>query len=147
MEVKIRRIENTDYTDILELIKEFSHFEGSPDKMINSVTQMHHETDLINGFVAVSKDLGILGYTTCFFSYHTWVGKSLYMDDLYVKDGYRNQGIGKRLINAVIEFAKAEECNRIRWQVSDWNENAQEFYRNLGAKLSKTEYNCDLVLV
>jgi GNAT superfamily N-acetyltransferase len=66
------------------------------------------------------------------------------MDDLYVRPEFRSAGIGTMLINRVIEFAKTENCRKLRWQVSEWNKPAIEFYRKLGAEIDGTEQNCDL---
>ena len=68
------------------------------------------------------------------------------MDDLYVKEDYRGIGLGKALLDGVIDFAKKEACNKVRWQVSNWNTHAQEFYKKMGAQIDDVEINCDLVL-
>jgi GNAT superfamily N-acetyltransferase len=68
------------------------------------------------------------------------------MDDLYVKEKYRKNGIGKRLLDVVIEFARKEKCGKVRWQVSNWNKDAQDFYKKMGAKIDDVELNCDLIL-
>lgn len=34
------------------------------------------------------------------------------MDDLYVKSDFRKQGIGKKLLNTVIEFARKKNVKR-----------------------------------
>lgn len=146
MTIKIRSAVESDYPKIIELFKEFAEFEKVPEKMVNSVEQMKREKEYFNCFLAVNEDDQILGYSTYFFSYHTWVGKSLYMDDLYVKSDYRNNGIGKILLDSVIEFAKKEKCNKVRWQVSNWNKNAIEFYKRIGAEIGDVELNCDLHL-
>ena len=70
----------------------------------------------------------------------------MYVDDLFVKNSFRNKGIGKQLLNAVINMAKENGCKKVRWQVSDWNTNAIDFYKSLGAEINNTERNCDLVL-
>jgi GNAT superfamily N-acetyltransferase len=67
------------------------------------------------------------------------------MDDLYVKPAYRGKGIGKRLLNQVIDFAKQTGCHKLHWQVSSWNQPAIEFYQSLGATIDPVESNCDLV--
>ncbi|MCF8295410.1 MAG: GNAT family N-acetyltransferase [Bacteroidales bacterium] len=36
----------------------------------------------------------IVGFALYFFAYYTWVGKCLYLDDLYVTETYRKKGIG-----------------------------------------------------
>ena len=115
MTIKIRDAVEKDFYSIIELFKEFVEFEKLPEKMVNTVEQMIKEKEYFNCFLAVNEKEQIIGYSTYFFSYHTWIGKSLYMDDLYVKPDYRKNGIGKRLLESVIEFAKKEECNKVRW--------------------------------
>lgn len=139
----IRSITPNDYSHLVKLFSEFAEFEKHPDLMTNSLEQMQNEQELINGYVATIND-EIVAYVTYFYAYYTWVGKSLYLDDLYVQPNYRSKGIGSKLINKVIEKAKSENCKRLRWQVSNWNSPAIKFYESLGAKISPTENNCDL---
>jgi GNAT superfamily N-acetyltransferase len=146
MEIKIRNAVETDFAQIVDLFKEFATFEKLPEKMTNTVDRINKEKDFFNCFVAETKDKEIIGYVTYFFCYYTWIGKSLYMDDLYVKPEYRANGIGTRLINRVIEFAKDSHCHKLRWQVSDWNKPAIDFYKNIGATIDNVEQNCDLIL-
>jgi len=144
MEYKLRQATESDFANILNLFKEFATFEKVPEKMVNSVDRMMKEKDLFNCFVAETKDKNIIGYVTYFFTYHTWIGKCLYMDDLYVVDAYRHKGIGKKLLETVIDIAKTQGCHKLRWQVSNWNKNAQEFYKSMGAEIDGVELNCDL---
>jgi len=145
MTVTIRKIEESDYLVLIFLFKEFALFEKLPEKMTNSVEQMLREKEYLKGFVAVNVADEILGYVTYFFGYYTWIGKSLYMDDLYVRPNFRGAGVGTKLINEVITFAKAENCKKLRWQVSEWNQPAIDFYKSLGANVDAVESNCDLV--
>jgi GNAT superfamily N-acetyltransferase len=146
MDVKIRSSEEADFILLLGLFKEFAAFEKQSDSVTNSVDRIIREKDFLNCFVAETSDKRIVGYATYFFTYYTWIGKCLYMDDLYVKPELRAKGIGKRLMNRVIEFAKSSNCHKLRWQVSNWNKPAVEFYNSLGAKIDDIERNCDLVL-
>ena len=145
MTVNIRKIETGDFNVLINFFKEFALFEKLPDKMTNSVEQMLLEKEYLTGFVAVNSGNQIVGYVTYFFGYYTWIGKSLYMDDLYVQTDSRGLGVGTKLINEVIEFAKAENCKKLRWQVSEWNQPAIDFYKSLGANVDAVESNCDLV--
>jgi len=145
MTVTIRKIEESDYLVLISLFKEFALFEKLPEKMTNSVEQMLREKEYLRGFVAVNDVDEIVGYATYFFGYYTWIGKSLYMDDLYVRPNFRGAGVGTKLINEVITFAKAESCKKLRWQVSEWNQPAIDFYKSLGANVDAVESNCDLV--
>ena len=145
MTVTIRKIEESDYLVLISLFKEFALFEKLPEKMTNSVEQMLRENEYLTGFVAVNDADEIVGYATYFFGYYTWIGKSLYMDDLYVRPDFRGAGVGTKLISEVIAFAKAENCKKLRWQVSEWNQPAIDFYKSLGANVDAVESNCDLV--
>jgi GNAT superfamily N-acetyltransferase len=144
MEIEIRNAEESDFKHILNLFKEFASFEKRPERMTNTIDKMVREKDFFNCYVVVTKDKKIVGYATYFFCYYTWTGKSLHMDDLYVKPEYRGNGIGTKLINKVIEFARSSQCHKLHWQVSGWNKPALDFYKNIGAKIDNIEHNCDL---
>lgn len=141
--MKIRPIQQDDYTQLLALFLEFSTFQKSSHLMTNSIERMQKENELLKGFI-IEEEFKIIGYVTYFYCYHTWSGKALHMDDLYVKPGHRGKGYGRQLIQKVIDFAKANDCHSLRWQVSQWNKNAQEFYLTLGAKIDDTEINCKI---
>lgn len=146
MNITIREIKADDFTRLISLFTEFATFEKTPEKMTNTVDRMTVEQEFFNGFVALNDSEEIVGYVTHFFAYYTWIGKSLYMDDLYVKEEFRGHGIGTELINKVIEYAKTTNCQKVKWQVSEWNKPAIEFYKSLGASIDSVESNCDLLL-
>lgn len=146
MEFKIRLAEEDDFEKIIGLIREFAEFEKHPEAMANSAERMKTEKDYFSCFVAETHENEIIGYVAWFFSYYTWSGKSIYIDDIYVKELFRGKGIGSKLLNQVIGFARKEECHRVRWQVSDWNVQAMQLYRKMGAEIDRTKLNCDLIL-
>ncbi len=144
MEIKIRVAEEKDFARVIELIHELAVFENQTDQLVNSADRMMAEKEFFNCYVAETPDRKIVGYATYIFCYYTWVGKSLYMDDLYVLPEYRGKGIGTLLIRKVIDYARETKCHRLRWQVSNWNAKAIVFYKSLGAVINETEQNCDL---
>src|SRR5690606_38406988 len=128
---------------IFGLIQELAHFVGEPDRVLNSPAQMRRERDSFHAFVATAESGEIIGHAVYYYAYSTWVGKSLYLDDLYVQPACRRQQIGKRLLKALFEKAQVEGCHRVRWQVLKWNENAIAFYTKCGGHLDDGFYNCD----
>ena len=107
---------------------------------------MEQETEYFECFVAETPDGQIAGMALYYFVYYTWVGKSLYLDDIVEKENYRGHGIGKRLLESVIDTGKNNACKRIRWQVLNWNEPALEFYKNYDCEFDHEWVNCDILL-
>lgn len=143
-EVIIRRAAEEDFPAILQILIEFAEFQRTPEKCIITLEQMRKDKDLFQCLVAVNEG-EIIGFSSFFFAYYSWSGKAIYMDDLYIRPGFRNLGLGKRLLNEVIELAKREQCTKLRWQVSRWNTEAIEFYRKMGAVIDEVDINCDLL--
>ena len=52
-----------------------------------------------NGFVRENDDNEIIGYANYSIIYYSWLGKSIYLDDIYVKPSCRGKGIGSELMN------------------------------------------------
>ncbi|MCU0458104.1 MAG: GNAT family N-acetyltransferase [Bacteroidales bacterium] len=142
MKFTIRRAAEEDFPAILALIKELAGYERSPDAVTNTVEQMRGEKDHFRCFVAESAEQGIVGMALYFFAYFTWVGKSIYLEDIIVSRQYRGLKIGSALMNRVMQEAKYENCKRVRWQVLDWNETAISFYRKCGAEINGDWLNC-----
>jgi diamine N-acetyltransferase len=143
MTVTIRKANEEDFRAILSLIKEFAVFQRTPEKVTITLGQMIKEKNLFQCLVAATDDNEIIGFATFFFAYYSWTGKALYLDDLFVRESFRKQSIGRKLLNSIIHLAKDAQCKKVRWQVSNWNVNAINFYKKLGATIDDVEINCD----
>ena len=143
MKFRIRKAEDPDFESVLSLVKELAEFQKMPERVMNSVEQMKEEQEFFNCLVAENENNEIVAIASYFFAYYTWVGKSLYLDDLIVKQHYRGQKIGSGLLKEIFEIAKSQGCKRVRWQVSEWNKPALDFYRKCGAEIDKDCCNCD----
>ncbi|SFP73066.1 GNAT family N-acetyltransferase [Parafilimonas terrae] len=146
MEIIIRKAEPEDFEEIYRLIREFSTFIKTPEKVTITPEQMLQDKDCFNCFIAVDNNKKIVAFATWFIAYYSWTGKAIYLDDLYVLEKYRGLGIGSKLLDQLIATAKEENCKKLRWQVSNWNKKAIEFYKMRGAVINDIEINCDLKL-
>jgi len=142
MDYLIRPAGEADFPAVLDLIRELALYEKAPEKVTNSVEQMIREQEFFRCLVAVQEDGRILGMALYFFAYYTWVGKSLYLDDIYVKEPYRRLGIGSALLQEVFGIARIQQCKRVRWQVLNWNEPAIRLYAKSGAEIDSDWLNC-----
>ena len=75
-----------------------------------------------------------IGYITWMKQYSTWDAEEyLYMDCLYLEEGFRGYGIGEAMVEAMKSFGRKEKIDLVQWQTPDFNERAIKFYKRLGA--------------
>ena len=59
----------------------------------------------------------------------------------------RGHGLGKMLLDKLIEVAKEKDFSGMMWQVLDWNEAAINFYKKYEAvKFDREWINCSIEL-
>ena len=58
----------------------------------------------------------------------TMIGPTCYLQDLFTDETTRGQGIGRALINAVYEQARAAGAGRVYWHTHETNETAMKLY-------------------
>src|SRR5215510_6492259 len=75
----------------------------------------------------------IAGYAVLTFSYSLeFHGRDAFVDELYLRDEYRGQGIGKRALRFLTEVCAAEGVNALHLEVERANTSAQSVYRRFG---------------
>jgi GNAT superfamily N-acetyltransferase len=120
---------------LLRLIRELAAFERAPDAVVAT------EADLVrHGFGERPQFEAILAFldgepagAALFHSrFSTWLGRpGLYLEDLYVTEHARGQGVGRRLMARLAAIAIERGWGRIDFHVLDWNP-ARRFYERLG---------------
>ena len=76
-----------------------------------------------------------VGFALFFRNFSTFLGKpGLYLEDLYVRESARGQGIGRALLEYGAALARQRGYGRMEWSVLDWNRPAIEFYESLSAR-------------
>ena len=149
MNINIRRAVKEDCPRLLELIQELAVYEKAPDEV--SVTLEHFEA---SGFgenpvwwAFVAEENGIVnGFALYYIRYSTWKGQRMYLEDILVTEKSRGKGLGKQLMDRLIEEAKEKRFNAIVWQVLEWNEPAINFYKKYNADFDPEWINCSIDL-
>lgn len=146
----IRFAEAKDVTGILALLRQVGqvHHEGRPD-IFRSGAQKYGASQVLAMldssktpiFVAVEGDK-VVGYGFCqvkiydhdpVIADHT----EIYIDDLCVDEHCRGQGIGKKLYQEILRYAKMRRADSVTLNVWCCNENAMKFYEALGFQPQK----------
>ncbi|XP_041094329.1 thialysine N-epsilon-acetyltransferase-like isoform X2 [Polyodon spathula] len=116
MNYTVRDSTREDCRDIMRLIADLSEYEKMPDEV--KLTHKGHT---------------IVGYGFYYFTYCTWKGRVVYMEDLYVMPEFRGKGIGKALMSRIAQIGRARGCVRMQFTVLDWNKPSLDFYCGQGA--------------
>ncbi len=135
MTIRIRKATPDDAAAVLALVKALAVYEREPDAVEMDEARLREA--LLRGYahalLALDGDRPV-GLALYFFNFSTWTGRrGLYLEDLFVVPEARKRGIGLGFFRELARIAVAEGCRRMEWQVLEWNEPAQIFYRGLGA--------------
>lgn len=141
-ELRIRKAEASDVATILELIQALAKFEKLEHECI--ATEEKLLATLFSAFPAAEVILAELkdgaqwknaGFALFFSSYSTFLAlPGLYLEDLFVRPGFRSQGIGRELLKYLARLTVERGYGRLEWSVLDWNTRARDFYASLGAQ-------------
>ena len=147
----IRKAENKDTAKVLALLHQVLevHADLRPDLFISGTTKYTDEElhtifadEKTPVYVAVDENDTVLGYAFCVLeepvpSNNLHPHRTLYIDDICVDEKYRRHGVGKKLYDFVIQYAKEEECFNVTLNVWDKNPDAKAFYESMGMKVQK----------
>jgi GNAT superfamily N-acetyltransferase len=62
-----------------------------------------------------------------------WTGADdCWLEDLYVRETARGHGLGRALVDAAVERARARGCKRMELDAAEDDQRAQAFYRSVG---------------
>ncbi len=125
-----------DAATIVRLVRSLAVYENEPAEIV----RLTEAGVLRDGFgdsprfeVLLAELDGVpVGFALFFHNYSTWQGApGLYLEDLYVEEHARGQGLGADLMRELARIAVERGCARLELSVLDWNP-TREFYRRLG---------------
>ena len=98
----------------------------------------------VNALVA-ERDGELLGLVHFIYHRNTiLIGPICYLQDLFTVDSARGQGVGRALIMAVNERARADGAERVYWQTHETNSTAMELYDKLATRTGFLVYRQNL---
>lgn len=134
--VTIRRATPADAADVVAMVGEIADLEDQAAHVHVDLEQWRRLLTRPEVAVLLAERGGRpIGYVSAIRQLHLWTGTDvLNLDDLYVRPGHRDAGVGRRLMAALAAMAAPEQL-LIRWGTEADNLDAQRFYSRLGAAL------------
>jgi GNAT superfamily N-acetyltransferase len=132
----IRRAGAEDADEVSAMVREIAEHENAAEAVAVGAQDWRVMLGEPAVHVLVAEADGrLVGYVSAVRQLNLWLGRDiLALDDLYVRPGFRNGGVGERLMTALAGVA-AEDRLLIRWEMLEDNHAAQRFYGRLGATL------------
>ena len=130
----IRRITSADREIYLQMAYEFYHSEAvlhpvPDDHYVRAFDEMMRSDAYMVGLIFEEDDQAV-GYALLCKTYSQEAGgMAVWIDELYVREGYRNRGIGKRFFADLQTIIPAA---RYRLEIEPDNLRAEKLYRSMG---------------
>lgn len=132
---KIAGISDTEI--LVELIQEFCEFDAHPfDECAIRKALVKILSDESLGRVWLIQSEGeAIGYIVLTFGYSLeYLGRDAFIDEIYIRENYRRQGIGKKTIQFIERVCPTLGIKAVHLEVERKNIAAQSFYRQMGFK-------------
>lgn len=69
------------------------------------------------------------GFALCLTHEGTWIlGKDCYLEDLFVDASQRSKGVGRALLQDLVELSKQNSWSRLYWHTAESNATARKLY-------------------
>ncbi len=135
--IGIIKIDNTQAHLVYELFNQYRIFYKQPPnielakKFIDA--RLNNNESVI--FIALNDEAKPVGFTQLYPNYSSVRAvKNWTLNDLYVDEDYRKQGIGEKLITAAMEYAKIDNAKFVELSTAVDNYTAQSVYEKIGFK-------------
>jgi GNAT superfamily N-acetyltransferase len=147
MNLNIRELKETDKDRWLELwagYLEFYKSNLSPEQTEFTWKRLINNEQKMYGFVAENES-GVIGFTHCLFRPSTWTETDYcYLEDLFVDPNIRGRGVGRALMNRVVELAKEKNSKRVYWTTQEFNKTARVLYDSITSVSEFVQYRLPL---
>lgn len=134
--MEIRSLEESDFPEFKIILAEFFQYAGNEQpeedellKLFNKAVNENSNYYIIGAFEG-KKMAGMVSMTFGESSYKT--SSFCWCDDLFVRQEFRNKGIGRLLIKEVQLQSASRDCSNILIGVGENDVNAETFYNKTG---------------
>lgn len=132
MEVSIREVTLRDFDQVFGLLKQL--WAGRDLDYADMKKVFDHNLNAPDHFYIVAHSgPQIVGYCSLMVKHNLWQQGLLgNVNEMVVEENYRGKGIGKKLMERIIQIAREQNCKCLELESSFHREKAHAFYEELG---------------
>eukprot|EP00727_Mastigamoeba_balamuthi_P006278 m51a1_g227 putative gcn5 family n-acetyltransferase (283) ;mRNA; r:92693-94518 len=143
--VAVREAKREDVPLIYKFIQELAIYEKEPHAVKITEEQLARDGFGDEGaplYKVLIAEVGgeAAGFCLYFYTYSTWQGRCLYLEDLFVREKFRGCGAGTALFAALARQCVELSCARLVWQVLDWNKPSRDWYERVVGGRAQPEW-------
>jgi GNAT superfamily N-acetyltransferase len=129
MQISFLFLEGENIYDIVPMLQELGGNKTSDEVLKKRLHEMVAQNYTCVGIYSEQELVGMCGL---WFQTRHYAGRSVELDHVFVKEGFRSKGIGKKLIAFVQEYGEKHGCEAIELNTYVENFPSHKFYYNLG---------------
>ena len=143
--IGVWRAEPHEAEDVARLVVEFRDHLGvewpSANAFLAGVERLIERPDTAFLLATPHDDAPPSGVAQLRFRYGLWyAAEDCLLEDLFVRDDARGQGVGRALVQATIDLARERGCRRVELDVNDANPPAVALYESFGFSCRDERY-------
>ena len=135
MEIHFKVAETSDVEILVSFIREFCEFDGhifEEESIRTTLLKLLLDASLGRVWL-IHRDEEAIGYIVITFGYSLeYRGRDAFIDEFYIRESDRGQGIGKQTIQFLEKVCPELGINALHLEVERKNTIAQNFYRQVG---------------
>lgn len=135
--ITIRKAQESETLLIQELVKEMATYERRPEDMTGTQEELRYWLfeRKIATILLMECDDQVIGYAIYYPIFGSFAARAnIHLEDLYLREEYRGNGLGRYFFEAVAGRAKEEGYAKMEWSCLDWNTPSIGFYEKIGAE-------------
>jgi len=124
---------NEDLEAICEMIHELAQVEGRPTDACPNLealaSAIRGRSGRVYAYIAENTDGSRVGYALLYLTFSSFkTSLSLHLEDLYIREASRGQGVGTELMGAAAKLASELGATSLEWAVRHDNDAALHYY-------------------
>lgn len=139
--IRTRQATELDAVPVVMMAHALAHYHGDMAKLkLNSfLNDACGDDPRCHVFVVEDRTGTIAGFAACYFTYEFHHGiRGLEIQNFFIRDEFRGQNLGRKLLKDVVAFALERRCARVSLGAESSNQGAILFYTRMGFEKGKT---------